>query len=181
MTTYGRPLKRRSTACLMLLGLGMLLAGVAHATTAPGITPGKSMAGIKIGQSESAIRSALGKPSTRACSEREGSNAADRYRSCLLTYKTRKLSFIVLENAVVQITTTSSRLRTRNGVGAGSTRAALDRAYPQCKDPGKSYCILGSTKKTGDRYTYFPIANRKVTRAVVGRWDRRLGCALGCG
>lgn len=181
MTSCRRPRVSRATACLALLSLGVLVAGVAYAATTTRIEPGKSIAGIKIGQSESAIVSALGKPSTRECSKRDAVKAADRYTSCLLTYKQRKLNVILLDNAVLQMSTTSSRMRTSKSIGAGSTRAALDRAYPACKDPDKSYCILGSTKKTGDRYTFFPVSKQKVERAVVGRWDRRFGCALGCG
>ena len=65
------------------------------------------------------------------------------------------------------------------------TRAALNDAYPSCRDRNKAYCILGSIRRTGDRYTYVMLQGigkrSRIQRTSVGRWDRRFECALGCG
>src|SRR3954462_9925723 len=98
MTRFGRLSSRRSTGCLILLALGMLVAGVAQAKPAapvvPSILPGRSLAGIMIGQSESAIKSANGKPSTRNCGDDEFATA-NGYKQCALAYTRNKLLVVL--------------------------------------------------------------------------------------
>lgn len=179
MPRHRHPSAIRTAACLALLSFG-ILAGSAQASSTRTITPGTGIAGIELKQTESAVRAAVGQPSSRTCARDEDRNGAG-FTRCALTYAKLKLMVLLLGNRVVRVETSSSRLRTSSGVGPGTTRAALGRALPACKDPETSYCLLGRNDRVGARYTYFAIVRGKVGRTVVAITDSRDRCALGCG
>jgi hypothetical protein len=147
------------------------------------ISPGKSIGKVVVRQSESEARAAVGKPTQRTCF-RDGNGSQD-YKACILTWKHRKLSAYLIDGKVAQVATTGTTERTSRGIGVGDKRSALDKAYPACKDVTRAYCILGSTRRTGDRYTFVHLtgsrAGARIDRIAVGRWDTRFECALGCG
>jgi hypothetical protein len=169
---------RSLTACVVALTV-LIVPGSALAA----IKPGKSIGKVAVGQSESAVRSAVGKPTERNCYE-QGSGK-DRYTGCALSWKRLKLDLYLIDGRVAQIGTRSPREQTSRGIGVGDKRSALDKAYPGCKNRERAYCIIGRTKRTGDRYTFIALSgagsSARIDRIAVGRWDTRFDCALGCG
>lgn len=146
------------------------------------IVPGTSIAGITLGLSEHQVIQRLGKPAHRSC------NSALQKECAPLefVYSGRKLTVAFYHGRVVHIRTTSSRERTRSGLGVGTSKRTVLRRYPACKE--LDYCFLGSRPKRGpgkkgDRYTYLSFGGtRKVAAVIVGRLEP-VGdeCVFGCG
>ena len=85
-----------------------------------------------------------------------------------------------MDKRVMQVRTTSKKERTANGIGPGVSVASLRRVFTKCRNPELSYCRLGSTKRTGDRYTHFAIEDGRIAWVAVGRWHDYYDCWIGC-
>lgn len=136
-----------TAGALGALALGTTAAGADAANHL--IVPGVSIGGAKLGQSETAVRRELGRPTTsrqlplRLC-------AAYREICIVWNYKPRGLQIEFFgpktRLSADDIWTTRPTFSTAAGIHVGSTTAQLEQAYPavQC-DPNASFkwCTLG--------------------------------------
>ncbi len=133
--------------------VALVLAPVAAAK----IVVRESIAGVKLGMTAAQVRAALGKPHhiTYRPDQIEGSVKIFDYGA----------TDVVLTRGptaqVLRVKTTTRRERTSKGIGVGSTRAAIKRAYPaaNCVD---RICALGDAAAT----TTFHLTTGGITHTV---------------
>ncbi|HMM49682.1 MAG TPA: hypothetical protein PKE32_08760 [Miltoncostaeaceae bacterium] len=85
------------------------------------IVPGSKVAGVALGDSAAKVKATLGTPEP-------GSN--------ILNYRYLKrhgLGVYFVAGKALDITVVGKKQRTASGIGVGSTRAALEKAYPKAK------------------------------------------------
>lgn len=151
----------------LLLPLALALALAVPATAAAKIVVNVSIAGVKPGDSLTAVRNTLGTPS----SVRNGSNDFGPYSE--LRYASRGLSvFSQGKRVATSIETRSARERTAGGLGVGSTLSAVRAAFrrEQCSAlNGKvRLCNVGALV-AGRRVTTFRFTTSgKVNEVSVG-------------
>ena len=158
--------RRRWTACLPLVLSGALaLPAPASAT----VVVQRGMKGVRIGMTVSQVRDRAGKPD-RVSFTRHPIIGRTRVWSYGLT----RITFDGPSTAarVITTTTTSRHERLANGVGVGSTRAAVARMVPAVKcrvEFGYDHCYVG-VYEAGRIVTDFAISGQgRVKRITVGR------------
>jgi hypothetical protein len=127
------------------------IASPAHAA----LVPQRSLAGVKLGMTEAAVRAAKGAPDEINQPQHPIAGEVTEYRYGL-TYVT-----IFPQSGVMNVTTTSKRERTSTGVGVGSTVRQVKRGIPRIRcvrEFGIHHCYLGSYR-----------AGRTVTNLVIGK------------
>lgn len=147
---------------VLMVATSLLLTSTASA----GIVPGRSIAGVKVGDSKAQVRKVLGKPSS--VKRYGGSAAIWRYRGPLRGY-------LLLDkpHGVALITTRSRKQRTRTGVGPGVSYAKTIKKYPKARCSGgtsgpKSRTCRLITKFRGRRVaTYFIFKAKKSPMSEV--------------
>lgn len=137
---YGRLMARQVVGVLVALIACCTLVAPAHAK----IVVGKSAGGIAIGASTSAVTQEVGKPSKRTCRKLFVSDDVKAV-ICDLIYRKRKLQIQTTEGRVSSVLTTSSKERTAKGIGPGSHRARVKKAYPKCRET-EFYCGMKSSE-----------------------------------
>src|SRR5262249_10867469 len=101
-------------------------------------------------------------------------------------YTNNRLTVTFIKNRVVRLSTTSSKLRTRSGVGVGVAFSQVVQRYPSGTVGGRAdfkwYYLGAAPKKTGDVYTLADDANGTMTGKVrdfdIGRFDSAHHCAF---
>ncbi len=150
----------RSPALVVaVVALALAFAAAAGAT----IVLQKGIAGVRIGMSQTKVRSVLHKP----LAVEHGKNAFGRYTE--LVYDGLVVTFQG-NTAVTNISTTRITELTASGVGVGSTEAQLKAKVKglTCKTEHRSrHCFLGKFL-AGRRVTDFAIKRHRVTRVDVG-------------
>ncbi|WP_320670403.1 hypothetical protein [Patulibacter defluvii] len=161
-----RPRARRAAA-LAAAGAAALL--VAASPAAARIVPGSSIAGVRLGAGVQDVRDRLGPPTriTHPASEITGNLTVYAYRGLTVTFGPGDPG----DAKVISVSSGRRAERTAAGIGVGSARSALRRAYPRlrCAAVGRrSVCTLG-TLRPGARVTTFRIsAGHRVSRVEVG-------------
>ena len=151
----------------VLLILAVLLAAPAAAQAT--IVPQQGMKGVRIGMTVAQVEDRLGEPSR---SRIERNEIIGRVRE--LDYGLTSMSFdgTKASSKLLTIGTTSRTERLANGIGIGSTRAAVDSkvARTRCAvEFGLDHCYIGSFTP-GRIVTDFIISTRgKVKRIIIGR------------
>jgi hypothetical protein len=172
---------------------------VAAAPASAKIVVNRSIGGVKLGESASALRAKMGAPSSRTCV-----SGSARCQAWKLTYKHRKLDVVLIHGAVASITTRSKTERTRKGVGPGVKFATAEQAYPAGTFDGGGagpqwYQLRKTPRHKGDRYTFVDFNStftpenssggggrtgggtstpNRVTDLTVGRYDPKYVCVL---
>lgn len=144
---------------LLVAASALALAAAAGAT----IVPQKGIAGVKIGMSQTKVRSVLHKP----LAVEHGKNAFGRYTE--LVYDGLVVTFQGNSSAT-NISTTRTTELTASGVGVGSTEAQLKVKVKglTCKTEHRfRHCFLGKFR-AGRRITDFSIKRSRVNRVDVG-------------
>ncbi|HEY5160468.1 MAG TPA: hypothetical protein VII83_05275 [Gaiellaceae bacterium] len=147
---------------LLVLGALVLAALILSSAASAAIVPQSSIAGIKLGMSESAVKAKLGAP----LRVRSGSNLFGHWRR--LVYGRVTVSF-QNGNKATSLTTKSSLEKTANGVGVGSTLAQLRVGLrgEQCKrEFGVHHCWIGRWEP-GRAITDFRLKNSRVTQVAL--------------
>lgn len=133
------------------------------------IVPGSSIAGVKLGASVEDVRGVLGTPRriSHPSNEITGTTTVYAYRGLTVTFGPGSAA----EATVIAVSSGRRAERTARGIGVGSSRGALRRAYPKvrCEAVGRrAVCTLGALKP-GARVTTFRIAaSNRVGRVEVG-------------
>ena len=134
-----------------------LVAGCEHCR----IIPGTSIRGISLGMSKKQVRDVLGTPTS-----------VDRYPgypAYAYHYGATMIHFYDV-SSVDFITTTSKKVRTRDGLGVGSTKAQLKDRYPNINcvpgGPFAPFCYLGGSLAPGATPTVFVLSNAGVVSEV---------------
>ena len=136
-----------------LLGAVLGLAAPASAR----IVVGESIAGVKLLDSKSAVRSKLGRP-TDVHKRTESSPERWYYSDDRL-----RLQIEFNKHGVHELGTSSSSQRTAKGIGPGSRFSAVARAYPDaCADP--FHCLITTRRKA---FTRFSAHKARRTRVQV--------------
>jgi hypothetical protein len=144
---------------------GVLVAMIVLPAGASGaIIVQKGIGGVTLGMSKTKVRAKLGAPiRTRTGKNEFGTYAVFVYLRVRVTFQGGA--------AATAVQTTSKQERTSNGVGVGSTTAAVKSriAGVKCElsAPGSGHCFVGNFNP-GRRVTDFFIAKGRVTRVVVG-------------
>ncbi len=126
-----------SVAAVAMLALA--LAPVAQAN----IVIGQSIAGVKLGDSEAQVTAVLGPPASKE-------SAGPAYPGVVNIYYPTSvgLHFTMTNGRVSGALIFSKKQKTNKGIGMGSSRAQLKRAYPQAKcaegpyGPKSLYCAV---------------------------------------
>jgi hypothetical protein len=140
--------------------LAAVVALVLAAPAQAAIVPGKSIAGVKLGMTETQMVGVLGLPN----SVQNGTNAFGPF----VVFKYRRLSvtFQGLET-VTAVKTTRKSEKTSHGVHVGSTKAQLKAGVTKLKCITKNLCQKGKSVP-GARVTVFRLYHGKVTSILVG-------------
>ena len=150
---------------LALLVSFVLCAEPAAAT----VVPQKGMKGVRVGMTVAQVRERAGKPD-RVSFNRHPIVGRTRVWSYGLTRIT--FDSAARDAKVITLTTTSRRERLANGIGVGSTRAAVARMVTgvTCRvEFGYDHCYVGEYR-VGRIVTDFAISDLgRVTRITVGR------------
>lgn len=155
-----RPLVAVTTTALLAL------------TAAPAgavIVPQKSIKGIRLGLSQTGVRSAAGKPTRIRTINHPimGRVLEWSYGKTTVTFNGRTSSA-----RVISLMTKSPAERTAAGIGVGSTRAAVKAKVPNVKcenESGFRHCFVGRFL-AGRIVTDFRLSStNRVTSVVVGR------------
>jgi hypothetical protein len=146
------------------------------------------MAGVKLGMSPATVRQKLGKAESRSTC---GSSQMDKALCggpgvTMWRYTKGKLSVTFIKRRVVRLSTTSSNLRTRSGIGVGVAFSHVLQRYPNGTVGGRSnfkwYYLGAAPTKTGDVYTLASDADGTLTGKVrdfdIGRFDSAHHCAF---
>lgn len=164
MNTTTRRLTATTTAAAVVAG-GALSASVADAT----LVVQKSLAGVKLGMTRAQVEAKLGKPSAvlKPKSEILGDYFELRYG---LTYVSVTPGD---EGGVFDISTTSKKQRTADGVGVGTSEKVLKQRVKNVKcEVGRDFriCSVG-TFRPGRTVTTFRMnrQTKKVTVIQLGR------------
>lgn len=151
----------------LLLALAAML--LVPATAGATIVPQEGMKGVRLGMTVEAVQDELGEPSESTI---ERDEIIGRVR--VLRYGLTEMSFDGTRSSskMLSVTTTSKAERLSNGIGIGSTRAAVDAKVKRatCRvEFGLDHCYIGSFVP-GRVVTDFLISKTgKVKRIVVGR------------
>lgn len=140
--------------------LAAVVALVLAAPAQAAIVPGKSIAGVKLGMTETQMVGVLGLPD----SVQNGSNAFGPFT----VFKYRKLSVTFQgREDVTAVKTTRKSEKTSHGIGVGSTKAQLKAGVTKLKCITKNLCQKGKSVP-GARVTVFRLYHGKVTSILVG-------------
>ncbi|MBA2505528.1 MAG: hypothetical protein H0V29_06225 [Thermoleophilaceae bacterium] len=151
-----------------LLAAAAALTLVIPAAAQAEIVPQKSIADVSLGASEADVRGALGK------SPRVKTQTDDFSKVRTYTYGKTKVTFRQDEGGdyiVFAITTVSKSEKTDDGVGVGSTEAAVkkDVSRVKCETFARlRTCHVGAFR-AGRVVTDFTIESGKVVRVTLGR------------
>ena len=135
---------RRSISVVAVLGLLSSAAIMAVAPSAlASIVIGQSIAGVKLGDSEAQVTAVLGSPASKE-------NAGPAYPGVVNIYYPTSvgLHFSMTNGRVSGVLAFSKKQKTSKGIGMGSSRAQLKRAYPKAKcaegpyGPRSLYCAV---------------------------------------
>lgn len=150
----------------LLLVLAALLAAPAAAQAR--IVPQQGMKGVRLGMTVAQVQDRLGEPSR---SEVVDNEIIGRVRELRYGLTVMSFSGATDDSELNTISTTSRTERLANGIGIGSTRAAVDRkvARTRCAvEFGLDHCYIGSFRP-GRTVTDFHISKAgRVKRIVVG-------------
>ena len=155
--TRWRGARMLAATCASVLALCLALPALAGAT----ITPGRSVAGVALGDSAAHVRDVLGKPEA-------GSNVLN-YRYI----RSRGIGIYFIAGKVFEISVVRGPQATRKGVKIGSTKAALVSAYPRVKcrpaavGGGTLECRLAARFRQRATETLFTTKRDKVVRIAV--------------
>jgi hypothetical protein len=123
----------------------------------------ESIAGVKLGMTAAQVRKVLGPPRSVSYPKDEIQGSFKFY-----DYGATEVSLTRGEGSkVFNISTTSKTQRTSTGLGVGSTRAAVKRAFPRA-DCMALMCAIGAIEP-GKRVTSFYLSSRgKVNLIALG-------------
>jgi hypothetical protein len=148
----------KRVAAIALVGLAAA-AGVAPAA----IVIGRGIAGVRLGMTQLAVRSKLGRPAKVVHGKNEfGSYTEFRYRGYVVDFQG--------DRTVTAISTTLAKERTPAGIGVGSTWAQVHAKVPHVRCEGTpviASCHVGQLLP-GKTVTDFAIRNGKVFQALIG-------------
>jgi hypothetical protein len=150
------------------------------------IVPGKSISPVKVGDTTKTIEGRLGAPAEKGCLNRQGVADCDRQMT-QWSYPKRKLIVSFVAGKVADLQTTSKKQRTSKGVGPGVTRKKVLKAYKLNCNWAAAGCVIGKdAPKPGNRFTLITFQGnafqgKRVASVMVGKYDLRDTCALGCG
>jgi len=145
-------------------GLALASAAAASAGGARGLVVQKGIHGVRLGMTQAQVKATAGTPRKVERTTTElGSSTIYRYRTYTVTFFNH--------SRVSQVATQSVVERTTNGIGVGSSRAAVAAKVPgaKCvKEVGYDHCYVG-TWKAGATITDFAIgAGGRVGRVSIG-------------
>jgi hypothetical protein len=160
----------RSTLAVALVVLlaTLLLAGYASAA-AHSLVLGRSMAGVRLGDSLARLHQVLGQPKAvrHVHNEITGSERIDIYgRLAFGSFPSADA-----EEAVLYMQTTRRSIRTASGIGVGTRKHRLERELPGMSCYGHICTIVagGGLQTIGKRVTTFRIRNGRVRVVSIGR------------
>lgn len=159
----GKIATRTAVAALVGLLLALGPASSARADTHLMVL-NRSMAGVKIGDSIARLHQVLGEPRAvkHEANEITGSMRIDVYG---------KLSFSSYGGSILAMKTTRRSIRTRSGIGVGTSKRRLERRFPGMSCYGRTCEIVagGGVGTAGKRVTLFRVRDGVVRFVVIGR------------
>ncbi|HEX6390583.1 MAG TPA: hypothetical protein VFZ89_14085 [Solirubrobacteraceae bacterium] len=146
----------------VVLATAVALVALAPAAQAK-IVVQESIAGVKVGMSAKQVREVLGAPRSVSYPKDEIQGSFKHYDYGLTdVFITRGTSGVVFN-----ITTRSRAQRTASGIGVGSTRKALQRAFPKAKCQNR-YCSIGEARPGKTVTSFFLSATFRVRQVALG-------------
>jgi hypothetical protein len=163
----------------------MVLPLLVPAAASAQIKPGRAVGSVAVGMTKHQVKAKLGKPAKTGCLDRQGVGDCTTSQT-QFSYRANKLIVTFVAGRVADIKTSQNSQKDSKGIGPGSTRAQVRKAYPKAKLDGYgSLFVPKIPSKRGQRYTTFQFfgggGGKRVTAVVVGRYDERDFCVFGCG
>ncbi len=158
-------MKRTSIAIVGFATAGLLLSGVPAQATSNVIKVDVGISGVKVGHKKKTVVRKLGQP----LHVQKGRNDDGPYQ--VLTYP-HALSVTLVRKFVVNIVTVGATQRTSKGIGVGSTKAELTRAYAvRCQKVATSRhvksCTIGQPRR-GEVVTNFRLDHNVIHWVGIG-------------
>lgn len=146
----------------VLVGVGCFVLALACSASAT-ILIGHGIAGVRLGMTQAAVRSKLGRPVRVVHAKNEfGPYTEFRYRGYVVDFQNNE--------TVTSVVTTLAREKTPGGIGVGSTWGQVRRKVPHVRCEGAPVlgdCHVGQLLP-GKTVTDFFFKNGKVARVLVG-------------
>jgi len=160
-------MRRLSARSLTVVLIALLLAIAAPSpasTVTHRLVLNHSMAGVEVGNSINRLHRILGPPKAvkQEANEITGSMRVDIYG---------KLSFSSYGGSILSMKTTRRSIRTKSGIGVGTTMRRLERKLPNLTCYGRTCTIVagGGVATIGKRVTVFRMRRGTVRFVVIGR------------
>jgi hypothetical protein len=170
MHSFGDGSEPIASAAVRPLLVALLAAALAPPATASAtVVPQRGMRELRLGMTPAQVRDRLGAPDRSGVTRDPiiGSTRVYRYGLTRVTFDGTSA-----RARVITLSTTSRRERLANGIGVGSTRAAVARRVPRVRcvvEFGVDHCHVGQFR-AGRVVTDFRMSSRgRVTRIVIGR------------
>jgi hypothetical protein len=163
-----------AAACVAVAALAVPTAATASPLPKPSTTlikPGKSIGGVNLGASFTKARAAWGTVPCKQdfeflnCSYGAKGNGVAVFTLTGGAVSSISISVGVTKAGKPKYSGSLLDLKTAKGVGLGSTRKAVKRAYPKVKDGGGSGLLRLEGK--GPRYTTFTVTKGRVSTIAV--------------
>ena len=138
----------------------LVVAAVAASPAGAAIVPAKSVAGVYIGETEKQVLRDLGIPSGRSEVDSESEK---------LTWRTRRLTVLFVSGKVWSVRTKARGERTSNGIGRGTSLAALRAALSGERCSSKACSVF-----KGNRVTLYWLKRASVVAVEVSRVNRAI-------
>lgn len=131
------------------------------------IVPQESIAGVQIGMSQAEVREVLGAPkkTKKVVNEIAGDLRQWSYGQTSVTFDSTEK-----DAEVMTVTTRSRSEKTEDGIGVGSTKAAVRQKVAKAKcrtEKHYDHCFVGSYTP-GEVITDFSMSGGKVSRVMIG-------------
>lgn len=162
-------LRRRLASLLLGATLVALLTAGAASAAEPSLVLGRSMAGVRLGDSLARLHRVLGEPKAvrHVRNEITGTERLDIYgRLVFGSFPSPEP-----EATVLYMQTTRRSIRTASGIGVGTRKRQLEREFPSMTCYGRTCAVVagGGLQTIGKRVTDFRMHNGRVKIVSIGR------------
>jgi hypothetical protein len=163
-------IRRRLTPLALMVILAVLLIAAPASAARPSLVLGRSMEGVRLGDSLARLHRILGEPKAvrQVHNEIAGTERLDIYGGLVFGSFPSPESE---EGVIFFMQTTRRSIRSATGIGVGTRKRRLEREFPSMSCYGRTCAIVvgGGLQTIGKRVTDFRMHNGRVKIVSIGR------------